>query len=76
MSKYQHRDEMFRMSLLVSELWRLCVMTVHLCFQARMSDESQLAPHPRLQGIKMKKQDTGTTAYLFQSPPITSHTAS
>ena len=23
----------------------------HLCFQARMSDESKLAPHPRLQGI-------------------------
>ena len=21
---------------------------IHLCFQARMSDESQLAPHPRL----------------------------
>jgi hypothetical protein len=21
---------------------------MHLCFQARMSDESQLAPHPRL----------------------------
>ena len=25
----------------------------HLCFQARMSDESQLAPHPRLK-YKMK----------------------
>ncbi len=23
-------------------------MLSHLCFQARMSDESQLAPHPRL----------------------------
>ena len=22
--------------------------SIHLCFQARMSDESQLAPHPRL----------------------------
>ncbi len=22
--------------------------SLHLCFQARMSDESQLAPHPRL----------------------------
>ena len=25
---------------------------IHLCFQARMSDESLLAPHPRLQVIK------------------------
>ena len=24
----------------------------HLCFQARMSDESHPAPHPRLQDIK------------------------
>ncbi len=24
------------------------VSPLHLCFQARMSDESQLAPHPRL----------------------------
>ncbi len=25
---------------------------VHMCFQARMSDESQLAPHPGLYGSK------------------------
>ncbi len=25
---------------------------IQLCFQARMSDESQLAPHPTLSGVK------------------------
>jgi len=28
---------------------------IHLCRQARISDASQLAPHPRLQGIKWKR---------------------
>ena len=30
------------------ELLKVRFLVVHLCFQARMSDESQLAPHPRL----------------------------
>ncbi len=29
-------------------------MCYHLCFQAKMSDESPLAPHPRLSGVKCK----------------------
>ncbi len=33
--------------------WPWTIMShIHLCFQTRMSDESQMAPHPRLQSIK------------------------
>ncbi len=29
---------------------------IHLCFQARVYDESQLAPNPRPQGIKLSER--------------------
>ncbi len=28
---------------------------MNLCFQARISDESQLSPHPRLQGMNLNE---------------------
>ena len=48
-------------------------MMSHDCTAVQVTSGSQLARHPRLQGIEMKIQDTGTTVYLIHSPPTTSH---
>ncbi len=46
---YQQRDILIRLSVEQnSHHLGFVAHHIHLCFQARMSDESHLAPHPRL----------------------------